>query len=75
LRLDAARTSAYATDGPKEFDNQKHVVYSPRIANLLIEAGADVNARDVQGNTALKLAVRRGYADMAVELRRAGATL
>jgi len=60
-------------DGPKEFDNQKHGVYSPRIANLLIAAGADVNVRDAQGNTALKLAVRRGYADMAAALRKAGA--
>jgi len=60
-------------DGPKEFDNQKHVAYSPQIASLLIAAGADLNARDVQGNTALKLALRRGYADMAAALRKAGA--
>ena len=38
-----------AIDGPKEFDNDKHVVYSPEIAKLLIASGADVNARDADG--------------------------
>ena len=38
-----------AIDGPKEFDNDKHVVYSPEIAKLLIASGADVNAKDASG--------------------------
>jgi ankyrin repeat protein len=60
-------------DGPKEFDNENHVVYSPKIAIVLIGAGADVNARDAKGNTALRIALRRGYTDMAELLKKAGA--
>jgi ankyrin repeat protein len=60
-------------DAPKDFDNDKHVVYSPEIAKLLIAAGADVNARDAGGKTALMLATERGYSDMAADLKKAGA--
>jgi uncharacterized protein len=62
-----------AIDGPKEFDNDRHVVYSPQIASLLIAAGADVSARDSAGHTALALARQRGYDDIAAALIRAGA--
>jgi ankyrin repeat protein len=62
-----------AIDGPKEFDNEKHLVYSSQIAKLLVAAGADLNARDADGNSALTLARRRGYQDLAAELEKAGA--
>src|SRR5439155_10268315 len=60
-----------AIDGPKQFDNKNHIVYSPAIAKLLIAAGADVNARDASGNTALSLATKRGYTDMVAILKAA----
>ena len=63
-----------AIDGPKEFDNDKHIVYSPQIAKLLIDAGADVNAKDAAGNTPLSIAQARGYDDMIEVLRKAGAS-
>jgi ankyrin repeat protein len=62
-----------AIDGPTEFDNDHHVVYSPRIAALLISAGADVTARDDAGDSALTLAIKRGYREMVVALQSAGA--
>jgi ankyrin repeat protein len=62
-----------AIDGPKEFDNERHIVYSPQIARVLMDAGADVNARDADGVTALAIALRRGYQEMADALRQAGA--
>ena len=60
-------------DGPEQFDNTNHMVYSPAIAGLLIARGADVNARDIDGNTPLKIASRRGYAKMVQLLRDHGA--
>jgi ankyrin repeat protein len=60
-----------AIDGPKDFDNEKHVIYSPEIAKLLIAAGANVSASDKAGDTALRLALRRGYGEMAALLRKA----
>lgn len=70
----AGRTALMqAIDQPKEFDNDKHVVYSPQIAKLLIAAGADVNARDADGNSALTFAGKRGYQDMVAALQQAGA--
>jgi ankyrin repeat protein len=73
-RTTSGRTALMqAIDGPKDFDNENHIVYSPEIAKLLIAAGAGVNAGDAEGNTALKLAARRGYAEMTAALQTAGA--
>jgi hypothetical protein len=62
-----------AIDGPEQFDNTNHVVYSPRIAQLLVESGADLAIRDAQGNTALKLARQRAYPIMVKLLEDHGA--
>jgi ankyrin repeat protein len=62
-----------AIDGPKEFDNGRHAVYSPQIAKLLIASGADVNAKDAGGNSAWTIAKNRGYDDMLGALEKAGA--
>ncbi len=70
----AGRTALMqAIDGPKEFDNENHVVYSPQIAKLLISVGADVNARDAAGHSALALAKKRGYQEMVAILEKIGA--
>ncbi len=74
LKTKSGRTALMqAIDGPKEFDNENHVVYSPQIAKFLIEVGADVAARDSTGNTALSIARKRGYDDIAAVLEHAGA--
>jgi ankyrin repeat protein len=39
----------------------------------LVEAGADFNIADRQGNTPLQIAHRRGYVEMARILENAGA--
>jgi ankyrin repeat protein len=62
-----------AIDGPKEFDNDHHVVYSPAIAKALIDAGADVNAKDDAGNTPLSIARTCGYDETITVLQKAGA--
>ena len=63
----------FALDGPKEFDNQNHLVYSPRIARLLIAAGAKVNLGDSSGRTALSVARARGHSDIIPFLLEHGA--
>jgi ankyrin repeat protein len=45
----------------------------PEVAQLLIEEGADVNAKNKQGNTALKLALRERHPEVVKMLREAGA--
>jgi len=62
-----------AIDGPEQFDNTNHIVYSPRIAQLLVERGADLALRDAQGDTALKIARRRAYPIMVKLLEDHGA--
>ncbi len=62
-----------AIDGPKDLDNEHHVVYSPAIAQLLINRGADVNARDRSGNSPLAAAIRRDYREMITILLQHGA--
>ncbi|MDE7227882.1 MAG: ankyrin repeat domain-containing protein, partial [Treponemataceae bacterium] len=46
---------------------------SQDVAKLLIETGADVNAKDDDGRTALMLAEERKAADVAALLKAAGA--
>ena len=41
---------------------------------MLLEAGADVNARDTEGLSPAQMAERRGHADVAEILRKAGGT-
>jgi uncharacterized protein len=64
----------YAIDGPKDFDNTNHVVFSPKIVALLVDRHADVAARDSKGQTALKLAVARKFTEIVTLLRAHGAT-
>ena len=45
------------------------------IVRLLLEARADVNAKDVEGTTALMLASGLGYAEVVTLLVQAGADL
>jgi ankyrin repeat protein len=40
---------------------------------LLIDSGADANLKDVQGETAVKIATRAGYTRVAEMLKKAGA--
>jgi ankyrin repeat protein len=47
--------------------------YNIQIARILIAAGADVNARDKNGNTALMIATSRGHVDIVEILIDAGA--
>jgi uncharacterized protein len=45
----------------------------PQIVNLLLQKGADVNAKDRNGETALKKAQRRGSAQIVEMLKKHGA--
>lgn len=55
------------------------LMYASSVENLeavrlLVEAGADVNVVDSNGNTALSIALERGYTEIADYLREHGAT-
>ena len=43
------------------------------LSQILIKAGADVNFKDVKGETALKIARRKGYFDLDLMLVQSGA--
>jgi ankyrin repeat protein len=47
-------------------------MHDPRLAELLIQKGADINATDHAGHTPLERAVRAGNAQVAEVLRRHG---
>jgi ankyrin repeat protein len=43
------------------------------IIQMLIEAGADINAKDSRGDSALKISVRGGYTRITELLKKSGA--
>ena len=59
----------------KSFDRKNSEVSASDIAELLVSAGADVNAGDENGSTALHLAVRSGNIDLVNFLLRHNARL
>lgn len=40
--------------------------FSPKIAKFLIEAGADVNMRDIRGDLPIHIATRRGIPEVVI---------
>jgi ankyrin repeat protein len=50
-------------------------VGQPEIANILIDAGANINARNVLGYKPLDFAIANNYANVAKKLVAAGATV
>ncbi|MHB1459630.1 MAG: ankyrin repeat domain-containing protein [Armatimonadota bacterium] len=53
--------------------SSQRVKGNPEIVKLLIARGADVNAKDKEGRTALSLAVRNNMPEIAKILKEAGA--
>lgn len=53
--------------------SSQKVKSNPEIVKLLIARGADVNAKDREGQTALSLAIRNNMAEIAEILKEAGA--
>jgi ankyrin repeat protein len=45
----------------------------PRIVELLLRHGADVNAPDINGHTALSVAKRENYSEIVLLLENSGA--
>ncbi|WP_363169887.1 ankyrin repeat domain-containing protein [uncultured Lamprocystis sp.] len=63
----ALMAAAESGGDPKEDDRLA-------VVELLLAQGAEVDARDAKGRTALSFAVERGYSRIAERLRQAGAT-
>ncbi|MDQ7823491.1 MAG: ankyrin repeat domain-containing protein [Candidatus Eremiobacteraeota bacterium] len=72
LHFAASLRTDYRTNVPPE--SQPHQLKNKvKTAMLLIEKGADMTCRDENHQTALELAVSRGFADMEAMLREYGA--
>jgi len=70
-RRDEGRTALMAAVSEKTYDAEAEGVDRAEVVRLLLEAGAEPNARDAHGNTALILCTER--ADIALLLIKAGA--
>ncbi|MCP4698132.1 MAG: hypothetical protein GY862_14960 [Gammaproteobacteria bacterium] len=65
----------WAKTNKKNTDYRTHRLHQQATVKLLLVNGADVDAKDEQGETPLHVAVRLGFADLAQSLLSKGATV